>query len=591
MENALLYQTLADYDLHFEEWWRGIFSEYREGDGDRLWLAGPSSYVFSLSGVRFAVDLQIRRACDLERVKDTLVEDLSELSFMLITHQHDDHFCIPLMQKLKDTNIHWYLPEGCRADLIEASGLRRENITFLRAGDSFSVGGLTVRAFRSPHLGAGADQSLFPELGYELVTSRGRVLLPADVRDYSFTDYPDFGEVDLCLAHLWGGNDALDAAAYGPMLDACADFFARFGAKRYFFSHLYEIGRGDLYMWHEGHAAIVAEKIKARLAEACTAVPEIGVCYPLFEEEKRKVRFAVCADLHTEFIHDAPARMRAFLDAAEGAGCDFCVSLGDFCPPGGRGCDGHKREILDMIAASPLPFYHALGNHDMDENEKDAVLDFIGQEQSYFSFDAGGVHFVVLDSCYFEDGTGDVRDYDHGDYKRTPSGYRISVLPERELAWLKDDLARTKFPAVLFSHHSLIESRASIGNCESLREVIERAPQGVLLSLCGHEHVDRVEEKNGVYYACVNSMAYYWAGGAYEHSTYGDVIERDFPLLRQVFPWRDALFAIVEIEDGEIRLRGVRSEIVGAEPAALNFAKAGLVDPIVAEIADRVLPF
>ena len=105
MENALLYQTLADYDLHFEDWWRGIFSEYREGDGDRLWLAGPSSYVFSLSGVRFAVDLQIRRACDLERVKDTLVEDLSELSFMLITHQHDDHFCIPLMQMAVDKGL------------------------------------------------------------------------------------------------------------------------------------------------------------------------------------------------------------------------------------------------------------------------------------------------------------------------------------------------------------------------------------------------------------------------------------------------------------------------------------------------------
>ncbi|MBR3997985.1 MAG: hypothetical protein IKI93_06540, partial [Clostridia bacterium] len=65
-----------------------------------------------------------------------------------------------------------------------------------------------------------------------------------------------------------------------------------------------------------------------------------------------KVRFGVCADLHTEFIHDAPARVRAFLDAAEGAGCDFCVSLGDFCPPGERGSDAHKREILDRIAAS-----------------------------------------------------------------------------------------------------------------------------------------------------------------------------------------------------------------------------------------------
>ena len=304
-----------------------------------------------------------------------------------------------------------------------------------------------------------------------------------------------------------------------------------------------------------------------------------------------KVRFAVCADLHTEFIHDAPARVRAFLDAAEGAGCDFCVSLGDFCPPGGRGSDAHKREILGMIANSPLPFYHALGNHDMDENGKSDVLAFMGQQKGFFSFDAGGVHFAVLDSCYFEDGTGDVRDYDHADYKRTPAGYHISVLPEEELAWLREDLAKAEYPTVVFSHHSLIESRASIGNCDLLREVLENAPRGVLLSLCGHEHVDRVEEKNGILYACINSMAYYWAGGAYEHETYGEEIERAFPLLRQVFPFRDALFAIVEIDNSAISVRGVRSEIVGATPEEMDFKKSGLADPITPEIADRVLPF
>jgi hypothetical protein len=120
---------------------------------------------------------------------------------------------------------------------------------------------------------------------------------------------------------------------------------------------------------------------------------------------------------------------------------------------------------------------------------------------------------------------------------------------------------------------------------------MDSAPHGVLLSLCGHEHVDRVEEKDGVYYACVNSMAYYWAGGAYEHETYGAVVEKDFPLLRQVFPFRDALFAIVEIDDSAISVRGVRSEIVGATPEEMDFKKSGLADPITPEIADRVLPF
>lgn len=283
----MLERMLAEYDRHFDAWWRGVFSAYKTERGDRLWLAGPSAYVFSLAGVRFAVDLQIRRACDLARVEDTLVGDLSALSFILITHQHDDHFCIPLLSRLRDTRVRVYLPEGIRADLVEAAGLRAENIVYLKSGDVIREGAVTIRAFRSPHLGAGADQSLFPELGYEITSARGRILLPADVRDYSYTDYPDFGEVDLCLAHLWGGNDALDPAAYLPMLDACADFFARFRAKRYFLTHLYEIGRGELYMWQESHADYVGRELRARVAGAAVQVPRIGEGYALFEEEAR----------------------------------------------------------------------------------------------------------------------------------------------------------------------------------------------------------------------------------------------------------------------------------------------------------------
>lgn len=285
MKRALLDRTLAEYDRHFEKWWRGIFDAYRGESGDRLWLAGPSSYVFAMGGVRFAVDLQIRRECDLEKVAPTLAKDLSGLSFILITHQHDDHFCIPLLQRLRDTRVRVYMPEGIRADLVEQSGLRPENITYLRSGDVIREGDVTIRAFASPHLGAGEDQSRFPELGYELTTSRGRVLLPADVRDYSFRGYPDFGKIDLCLSHLWGGSNALDATAYTPMLDDCASFFAQFDAKSYFFTHLYEIGRGDLYMWHKGHADYVAARLKAICPEARTALPEIGQCYRLFEED------------------------------------------------------------------------------------------------------------------------------------------------------------------------------------------------------------------------------------------------------------------------------------------------------------------
>ena len=111
-----------------------------------------------------------------------------------------------------------------------------------------------------------------------------------------------------------------------------------------------------------------------------------------------------------------------------------------------------------------------------------------------------------------------------------------------------------------------------------------------MLAACGHEHVDRIEKKDGTYYLCINSMSYYWAGENFDHETYGEAIEREHPLLRCVFPYRDPLFAIVTISDEGIRIEGRESEIVGPMPSDLHFSKKGLVDPVTASIKDRFLP-
>ncbi len=299
-----------------------------------------------------------------------------------------------------------------------------------------------------------------------------------------------------------------------------------------------------------------------------------------------QVRFGVMADSHIEFMHDGVARVRAFLDACLREKCDFCVDLGDFCPPGAANA-ADKEEIRALLRGYPIPFYYVLGNHDTDENTKKAVRGYLGCEHQPYSFDMGGVHFVFPDACFFREGSHEI-EYDHGNYRETHGA--ISVLPSRELSRLRADLAEAKYPAVLFSHHSLIESRTGIRNPHSLRNAIKDAPNGVLLAACGHEHVDRLEEKDGTYYLCVNSMSYYWAGEKYDHTTYGEAIEKEHPLLRMVFPYRDPLFAIVEITDEAITVRGRESEIVGTRPEELAFSKRGLTDPITASIKDRILP-
>ena len=297
-----------------------------------------------------------------------------------------------------------------------------------------------------------------------------------------------------------------------------------------------------------------------------------------------KVRFGIIADLHAEHIPDGASRFRRFLGVCLEKNVDFCVQLGDFCPPGDKNA-GQKRKIMSLLREISLPFYHVLGNHDTDENTKSDVLSYMGETSPYTSFDVGGVHFIILDACYYREGER-YFSYDKGNYKSVKNA-EISVIPPVELNWLKNDLAKTKLPSVIFSHQSLIESRTGIRNADELRRVIESAPSRVLLCICGHEHVDRLEHKNGIAYYCLNSASYYWAGSKYIHTTYGDKTEAVYPNMRKVFPYREPLFAVIDINDSEISISGTASHIVGTLPSELDFHKDGLADEITASIIDR----
>ena len=275
-----LCDILAEYDRHFPENWRGVFAALAKAAQDRLWLAGPTSYLFSLAGQKFAVDPQIRRQTDLERVQDTLAADTASLSFVLITHPHADHMCLPLMKLLRDTPIRWYIPADIPDEMLRPADLHPETVLRVRHGDVIREGDLAIHVFNSCHVRPGKKP--YPQCGYAICSPAGNILMPVDVRDYSFRDYPDFGEVDLCLSHVWAGDDALHPENYLPMLQQFARFSAQFAARRYFLCHLYEIGRTEEFMWHHGHAAIASENLRALLPDSLVEVPRLWEEYSLF---------------------------------------------------------------------------------------------------------------------------------------------------------------------------------------------------------------------------------------------------------------------------------------------------------------------
>ena len=275
-----LERAIAEYDAGFINKWHRIFEEHKNSKNeDRLWLAGPTSYIFDFGGEKFAVDPQIRREKDKDILLPGLAEEMSEIRFVLITHDHGDHMCVPLMKALKDLPIIWYMPKNARRDYIDASGIKEENIVYVSAGDTFNIGKLKINAYYTPH---GKPGGKFPDqCGYEIIAPSGRVFIPGDVRDYDYRGYEGLGKIDLCLSHLWAGNNSIDESEYAPLMEEYADFTAGFHAKRYFLCHLYEIGRKELNMWHDGHADMAIKLLKEKLPDAEISVPRVGESYSL----------------------------------------------------------------------------------------------------------------------------------------------------------------------------------------------------------------------------------------------------------------------------------------------------------------------
>lgn len=288
-------------------------------------------------------------------------------------------------------------------------------------------------------------------------------------------------------------------------------------------------------------------------------------------------------------MHDCQQRLSTFIEACREADVDFIVELGDFCyPDEGRRCVckpenrpvnienalnhptyADKPAILSLFRDFEKPSYFVIGNHDLDMCSTEQMLSYFGSDHgAYYSFDCGGIHFVALDGNYFY-ADGAYHHYDNGcyfdhSYDKPPC---MPYLPPQELAWLRDDLAHTPYPTVLFSHQCLRQLR----NTPDLMEVIRQAPNRVILSANGDLHHDNITRLGDTWFWNVNSMSNCWLDVAYETMRYTPEIDQKYPNIKYTVPYRDSLFAIVTITDGVIDIRGRQSEFVGPTPAQLGF--------------------
>lgn len=313
---------------------------------------------------------------------------------------------------------------------------------------------------------------------------------------------------------------------------------------------------------------------------------------------EKKIKFGVFADLHVDIMHDGEERMEAFTEACRHENVDFVIELGDFCYPDVKKCicapDKRpinienalrydtfvdKEKIVSLFRDFEKPSYHVIGNHDCDMCTKEELLGNYGVEYGpYYSFDMGGFHFIVLDPNYYIiDGI--CHSFENGNY--FDESYHpervLPILPPEQVSWLREDLEKTKFPSILFSHQGLSGKMPSdILNAEEVKKVLKAAPYGVVASFNGHTHIDYKEYVDGIWYIAVNSMSNQWLDMDFIcEERYTKEIDEKFPNIKYTVPYKDSIFAIVTLDENGIDIKGTKSKFVGITPEEQGLYKPG----------------
>jgi hypothetical protein len=219
------------------------------------------------------------------------------------------------------------------------------------------------------------------------------------------------------------------------------------------------------------------------------------------------VRLGLFADPH--YADKAPAGSRYYrdslakLDAAKQqfarSQVDFVVALGDEIDSGPTRDEerGYLRRIHEFVATFPGRRHYVLGNHCVESLTKAEFLETVGQARTYYSFDHGGWHFVVLDGCFRHDGA---------PYGRKNSQWTDSNLPPDQVDWLRADLQQAAGRSVVFLHQRLDGTDDhAIRNAAVVRQVLEQSGK-VAAVFQGHYHKGGYTESGSIHYNTLPAM-------------------------------------------------------------------------------------
>jgi 3',5'-cyclic AMP phosphodiesterase CpdA len=226
------------------------------------------------------------------------------------------------------------------------------------------------------------------------------------------------------------------------------------------------------------------------------------IIWPAYGSEKGSIRLIFYTDVHARIEWDTPTALEKAARAINAHKADLVLAGGDLITDGFQSpatMAAPRWDIYMMLhRAIQADLYPAIGNHDLvaanpidgtpaAKDPRAIYLSRTGLDQTYYSFDAVGYHFVILDSIQI---TSDRYQYQ-------------GIIWTEELEWLRQDLAKVSrgTPVVLITHIPLLtafyaatkgatfaarKNRVVVNNRDVFK-IIEN--HNVILVLQGHLHV------------------------------------------------------------------------------------------------------
>jgi hypothetical protein len=157
----------------------------------------------------------------------------------------------------------------------------------------------------------------------------------------------------------------------------------------------------------------------------------------------------------------------------------------------------YLRRIIKDFKAAPGQHNYVVGNHCVYALTKPEFLEMVERKDTYYSFDAGGYQFIVLDACVRKDGV---------PYGRKNSQWTDSNVSPAELEWLQADLKATAHKTIVFVHQRLdLDQAPGVGNSVAVRKIFEQSGK-VLAVLQGQYHKNHYREIRGIHYCTLAAM-------------------------------------------------------------------------------------